>query len=164
MKLICNLLTLSICMILYTSCEKSDDSNSIFSKAGRKVTFSPNDRRGNLMDIGEVGTLGIDMSGYFSNSYGGLSGSALITCDRPGTYGYQVVEKPYGACNLYYAKLEQYDSVSYWELGETISNLSMNEIYYDIVTEAGTKRFIYFSQGSFTDYNYEIRVRYIEEK
>lgn len=145
--------------LLFLACEKSEeDKDTVFSKDGRKVEFSPNDVRGNFKDIGEVGIDGIDMSGYISNIYGGLDGRALITCDRAGTYGYQVVKHPYGACELNEAEF-----TTYWETGALISHLSGAEVYYDQVTEAGTHRIIYFSQGSRTDYNYEIRVRFIEE-
>jgi hypothetical protein len=88
---------------------------------------------------------------------------ALINCERAWKYRYKAVKQPYEACELNQAVLKTYDSLSYWESGEIISELSKNEIFYDEVAEAVTHRIIYISQGYFTDYEYEIRVRYIEE-
>jgi hypothetical protein len=162
MKLKIKILTIVLAMLSMLSCEKSD-KETVFSKDGRKVSYDLDTPRGNWKDVGEVGTEGIDIRGYVSSSTGGETGNALVTCDRVGKYGYQVVEQPAGACDLEFVTYYENDSTFWYNGGETISDLTKGEIYYDNITEAGTKRFIYMSQGPYTDYNYEIRVRYIEE-
>jgi hypothetical protein len=162
MKFYFKALPLFFSLFVMNACEKGE-KETVFSKDGRKVSFDLTDRRGDFKDAGTIGIDGIDIRGYISNSMGGLHGNALFTCDRTGKYGYQVTMQPYGACDLEKAVLHETDTSSYYQSGETLSELSKNEIYYDLHVEAGTKRMIYISQGSFTDYEYEIRVRFIEE-
>jgi hypothetical protein len=162
MKFYFKTLPLVFSLFLTIACEKGE-KETVFSKEGRKVSFDLTDRRGDFKDAGEVGVEGIDIRGYISNSMGGLHGNALITYDRAGKYGYQVTMQPYGACDLEKAVLYETDTTSWYTSGETLSELSKNEIYYDVNVEAGTKRIIYVSQGSFTGYEYEIKVRFIEE-
>ena len=135
MKFKIKILTMAFAMLSMLSCEKSD-KETVFSKDGSKVSYDLDTPRGNWKDAGEVGTEGIDIRGYVSSSTGGETGNALVTCDRVGKYGYQVVEQPAGACDLEFAILYETDTTSWYNGGETISELTEGEIYYDIITEA----------------------------
>jgi hypothetical protein len=161
MSLKISVLSIVACLFLLTACEKKEET--VFTTDGRKVSYDLDTRRGETKDVGEVGIEGIDIYGWVSSSTGGETGNALVTCERAGKYGYLVTKQPQGACSLDKAVLYETDSTSYYYSGETIIDLSQGEVYYDENVEAGTKRIIYMSQGPYTDYEYEVRVRFIEE-
>jgi hypothetical protein len=155
---------ITITMILFClfSCSKDENTeDSPFTNTGRVFQVTLNDRRGNSDDAGMVGDQGIDIQGYFSNILGGLHGTATITCDEAGIYGYMITQPVYGITELRLPVAEETDGYLYYNTDSVITELHSKTIYYDTCKTAGSKRAIYYSQGSYSDYSFEIKVRYI---